>query len=286
LPFLGAGYTHKDGKYQETVKRGLRYLIGNMNVNAKGGSLIDVGNMYAHGVATIALTEAYGMTQDPGLKQPAQYALNHIINNQSSSGGWGYTGGGNDTSVAGWQAIALKSGDMAYLRVPPNTVEGIRRFLDGVQADSGAHYGYNAPASGRIATTAIGLLCRMYTGWPNNHPALGRGVQFVSQTGPSTGNMYYNYYATQVMFQYTSGEGPVWKKWNNVMRDFLIQTQAKQGHEAGSWTVGSFHSSGGRVYSTSMAAMVLEIYYRHMPVYRKNSGKFNALGSDDDFPVE
>ena len=286
LPFLGAGYTHQEGKYQETVKRGLQFLVGNMKVDAKGGSLKDGGNMYAHGVATIALSEAYGMTGDPPLNQPAQYALNYIINNQGPTGGWGYGGPGNDTSVAGWQAIALKSGDMAYLRVPPKTVLGIRRFLDGVQAEGGAHYGYSSPAKGRIATTAIGLLCRMYTGWPNAHPSLTRGVQFVSRTGPSKSNMYYNYYATQVMFQYTSGEGPIWYKWNNVMRDYLVQTQDRLGHEAGSWKLGAYHGQGGRVYSTAMAAMVLEIYYRHMPIYRRNAtGDFNRLGNDD-FPIE
>ena len=103
-----------------------------------------------------------------------------------------------------------------------------------------------------------------------DHPALGRGVQFISEKGPSPKNMYYNYYATQVMFQYTSGEGPVWKKWNDVMRNYMVQTQSRRGHEAGSWRPrGSHASSGGRLYMTALAVCTLEVYYRHLPIFRQ-----------------
>jgi hypothetical protein len=117
----------------------------------------------------------------------------------------------------------------------------------------------------------------MYLGWKKDNPALQRGVEFLSRTGPSPGQMYYNYYATQVM-RHTGGEP--WDKWNKVMRDQLVNSQAKQGHETGSWSMKGDHGAeaGGRIYCTAMATMILEVYYRHMPIYGKQA-------AEEDFPL-
>jgi hypothetical protein len=193
-------------------------------------------------------------------------------------GGWRYAPRqAGDTSVVGWQLMALKSGHMAYLKVDPNTIVGAVKFLDTVGIESGAKYGYVDPGAGP-ATTAVGLLCRMYLGWKKDNPALQRGVQYLSDLKPSKGNMYYNYYATQVLRQ---NEGEQWDKWNKEMRDWLVESQDKNGHQTGSWHMKGDHGSdaGGRVYCTSMATMILEVYYRHMPLYGKQA-------AEDDFPLK
>ncbi|MCA9210432.1 MAG: terpene cyclase/mutase family protein, partial [Planctomycetales bacterium] len=274
LPFLGAGQTHMEGEYKDTVRRGLYFLSGNMKLKPGAlprGELSEAGgSMYSHGLCAIVLCEAYAMTHDRALMQPAQLSLNHIVYAQDPvGGGWRYqprTPG--DTSVVGWQLMALKSGHMAYLQVPPITIQGAIKFLDSVQSDSGGKYGYTAPGGGS-ATTAVGLLCRMYLGWKKDHPGIERGVEYLSTAGPSKNNMYFNYYATQVMRHY---EGEKWDKWNVEMRDWLVNTQSKNGHEAGSWWVSGGHGErGGRLYTTSMATMILEVYYRHMPIYGKQA---------------
>lgn len=280
LPFLGAGQTHKSGQYKKEVKGGLYFLVNQMKVSPQGGSLVDSGNMYSHGIASIVLCEAYAMTHDKGLYTPAQQAINFICYAQDPvGGGWRYQPRQKgDTSVVGWQIMALKSGHMAYLRIPPITVKKAFNFLDAVQANGGANYGYTDPGSGP-ATTAIGLLCRMYLGWKHDTPALEKGVKWIAKQGPNKSNMYYNYYATQVMRHW---EGEEWKKWNAVMRDMLVKSQATKGHETGSWcTEGADHSvkSGGRLYCTAMATMILEVYYRHLPIYRKQS-------TDEKFPLD
>ncbi len=280
LPFLGAGQTHREGKHRKNVQAGLYYLINNMKVSNRGGSLHESGgSMYSHGLAAIALTEAYGMTQDRALLQPAQAVVNYICYAQDPvGGGWRYQPRQpGDTSVVGWQLMALKSAHMSYLQVPPEVVKKASHFLDAVQANSGATYGYTGPGEGP-ATTAIGLLSRMYLGWNKDNPALQRGVERMSNMGVSkNGNMYYNYYATQVARHW---EGEVWKKWNDQMHDWLINSQVKDGHEQGSWYFsGDRHGDrGGRHYVTSMATMMLEVYYRHMPIYRK-------VATDDDFAL-
>ncbi len=231
--------------------------------------------MYSHGICSIAMCEAYAMTHDKDLLAPAQLSLNYIVYAQDPvGGGWRYKAKQpGDTSAVGWQLMALKSGHMAYLQVPKGTVLGAMKVLDSVQSDSGAKYGYTAPGAGQ-STTAVGLLSRMYLGWKHDNPSLQRGVAFIGAKGPSkTGNMYYNYYATQVARHY---EGEVWDRWNGQTRDWLVESQEQEGIKKGSWywPRGDHGAErGGRLYATSMATMMLEVYYRHLPIYRKQAAE-------------
>jgi hypothetical protein len=267
LPFLGAGQTHTEGHYRETVKGGLSYLMTHMKEN---GSMHEGGGcMYSHGLGSITLCEALAMTGDKKLETPAQTSLEFINYAQDPvGGGWRYQPRqAGDTSVTGWQLIALQTGHMAYLQVNPNTIRGATKFLDSVQTDNGAFYGYTTPSK-RGTTTAVGLLCRMYLGWSRDNLALRDGVKYLSAEGPSSTNMYYNYYATQVMHQYG---GKYWRRWNRQMRDFLVNSQDKQGAAKGSWHFDGGYGAarGGRIYNTSLATMILEVYYRHMPIDEK-----------------
>ncbi len=280
LPFLGAGQTEHQGPHKRNIELGLKYLVRTIKHQGELGSLWDPhGTMYGHGLASIALCEAYGMTHDPWLREPAQSVVNFICEAQDPrGGGWRYQPQvPGDTSVVGWQLMALKSAQMAYLHVPKITYHRAGYFLDSVQDRNGAVYGYQQPDTRRPATSAIGLLCRMYLGWTRDTRPLKQGVHQLSILGPSidtstmANNMYYNYYATQVMHHYG---GAMWHEWNEVMRQYLITTQARHGHEEGSWYFdGADQGSGagGRLYCTAMAAMILEVYYRHMPLYREQS---------------
>lgn len=265
LPFLGAGYTHTQGEHRETVRKGLYYLLRRGRATPEGLDLRE-GTMYAQGLAAIALCEAYAMTRDEALRDPATSAIRYIQSAQDRrGGGWRYAPGEpGDTTVTGWQWMALKSGQLAGLPVSRSTLYAADRFLESVQSDGGAQYGYLTPEA-RRATTAVGLLCRMYGGWTRGHPALAKGVSHLSTWGPSPVDIYYNYYATQVLRHWGGSD---WKFWNRLMRDQLVSTQAVQGHENGSWYFDDEHSRvGGRLYTTAMAVMILEVYYRYLPLY-------------------
>jgi hypothetical protein len=277
LPFLGAGHTHKQGKYRKNVQLALSYLVHSIQATPDGADLQGGGTLYSQGLATIALCEAYAMTQDRGLARPSQAALNFIATAQDPvGGGWRYAPGmPGDTSVLGWQLMALKSGHLSYLHVPARTIQGVDHFLDSVARQDGAMYGYTTGLDRKDedrGTTAVGLLCRMYLGWKRDDPALVRGVQLLDQWGPSVSRLYYNYYATQVMHHF---EGEPWKKWNDRMRDQLVRSQRLTGHEAGSWYLPDPPNTdaGGRLYCTSLATMILEVYYRQMPLYGKQSAQ-------------
>ncbi|MEX0825056.1 MAG: prenyltransferase/squalene oxidase repeat-containing protein [Pirellulaceae bacterium] len=285
LPFLGAGQTHLTGQYKETVRRGLLFLISQGKpTNAGGMSALDFtkpgGNMYSHGIAAIVLCEAYAMTEDPSLAAPAQGALNFIMAAQGPRGGWRYKPGQEgDTSAVGWQVMALKSGHMAHLTVHPAVIRGSNYFLEFVQSDGGSMYGYTGPTTKfRPGTTAVGLLCRMYLGWGKNHPGIEKGVQHLLKHGVSKNDVYYNYYAVQVLRHYGGSE---WETFNSQMRDFLVSTQVESGPAGGSWIIGGeghANHAGGRLYMTAMATMILEVYYRHMPLY-------NDTSAEDEFPL-
>lgn len=286
LPYLGAGQTRYDGKYKDVVGRGLDALVrlGKKPKQGAGVSWADTGNMYAHGISAIALCEALGMTKESQLALPAQAAIDHIVSAQNpNDGGWRYNfRQAGDTSVVGWQVMALKSAHLAGLNVPHSTVLGASRFLDLAQQDDyGSAYAYitDAKQNYRKSTSAVGLLCRMYLGWKKDNPAIEEGAIRLAEIGPSPNDFYYNYYAAQVIFQYTNGTGPMWREWNTKLRDFLVNKQDKEGHQKGSWYVNYGHQTehGGRLYTTALACMTLEVYYRHMPIYQTDA-------VDSEFP--
>jgi hypothetical protein len=264
LPFLGAGYTHEQGEYQRVVQNGLYYLMSRATETRHGLDLQE-GTMYAQALSTIVFCEAYSMTADRALAEIAQPALNYIVSAQHAAGGWRYyPGEPGDITSTGWHIMALKSGQMAGLRVPPATLHRAGYFLDQVQEDYGAAYGYQA-ASREPTTSAIGLLCRLYLGWTPEGEPLIRGTDKLIRRGPSSQNMYYNYYAAQVL-HHQAAEG--WPEWNEKLREHLIASQAAEGHEAGSWAFDDAKTNvAGRLFDTSMAILNLEVYYRYLPLY-------------------
>ena len=166
---------------------------------------------------------------------------------------------------------------LAGLEVNPRTLNRATKFLDFVSEDRiGSCYGYThgrklpyVDINFQIkATTPIGLLCRMYTGWEHKRPGLALGVErLLVHARPKMG-LYHYYYATQVLHHYG---GQPWEKWNQWMRDYLVQSQSQNGSEIGSWYLDGPFDDAGRLYCTALAAMTLEVYYRYSTIYGKDS---------------
>ncbi len=300
LAFLGAGYTHVDNKHREVVERGIDWLVANQQPD---GSLFTPATdgdrparSYGHAIASIALCEACGMTGDRSLRGPADRAIRWILAAQHPErGGWRYTKPEDspgwhkesDTSVSGWMLMALKSARMAGLEVPPEAMERVDYWLNSAQADRGARYMYNPYAAntadqrqGRIpnlAMTAEGLLMRLYLGWDRTRTPMVRGADVLRQNLPRVGgrdrpsrDAYYWYYATQVMFQM---QGEHWESWNERLRPMLVDGQIPQGPLAGSWDPevplpDRWSHAGGQLYVTTLNLLMLEVYYRYLPLFK------------------
>jgi hypothetical protein len=286
LPFLAAGQTHKTkGPYQKNIQAGIAWLV---NHQKPDGSLAAGSDqvMYTHGLAAIALCEAYGLSKDPLLGPRAQAAIRFIESAQHpTTGGWRYKPGDEgDTSVLGWQLMALKSAQMAYLQVNPKTLDGVRKWLQSVsKGKSGGLFAYEPAQGDKRSMTAVGLLCRQYLGSKRDDPAMVEGMAALMGGLPDnqSRDLYYWYYATQVMHNMTGSE---WDTWNRTMRRTLIDSQAKEGCAAGSWdpakpTKDAWGEPGGRVMVTSLAALSLEVYYRYLPLYKLDAASSLELTS-------
>ena len=239
------------------------------------------GSMYEHGLATIAICEAYGLSNDQKLKPAAQAAVRFIEDAQNdSSGGWHYTANPptvGDTSVVGWQLMGLKSAQMAGLQVNPATLTKSKKFLGSVaKGKAGGLFAYMPESGPTPAMSAVGLLCNQYAGMKRTDPAMVEGMNYVmSNLGGAKGDSYFLYYATQVMHNLP---GPEWDTWNRNARRHLISTQIKEGCAAGSWA--PIGHSAGPVMSTSIHALTLEVYYRYLPLYQLDNKK-QAMKSDE-----
>ncbi|HET6880033.1 MAG TPA: hypothetical protein VFI31_07750, partial [Pirellulales bacterium] len=271
--FLGSGHTHSVGDHQAVVGKAIAWLVehqkpdGNLFTEGSGNAL-----MYSHGIASIAICEAYGMSHDERLREPAQRALNFIASAQNkSTGGWRYQPGEpGDTSVVGWQVMALKSGEMAGLDVPKATLDLASKWLTSASGMGGSlgRFGYQGPGDSP-AMTAEGLLCRQFLGARRNDPAVLAAANFLSERLPQAGqeSSYYWYYATQVMYHM---QGHYWTAWNERLRDLLVSSQIKDGHQSGTWDPhDGWEQAGGRLYTTSLRLLMLEVYYRHLPLYQQ-----------------
>ena len=292
LAFLAQGHTNtEEGLYQETVSRALSYLLSIQHNDGRFGPRNGL-MMYNHGICSLAVAELYALTGEEKLEDVVQHAINFIGEAQQNDGGWDYTDqptGRNDMSVGGWQVMAIKSAQSAGIHVPwpilYRTIDHLdRRTLDTGQviySDKGIGVGRKG-----VGMVAVGMVCRQFLGWPQNSRELYKQARIIRRNPPSWHKLdvedlhsfYYWYYATIAMFQ--RGEGD-WNFWNFRLRDLLIDKQERGGDQDGSWNPETrwVGAPGGRVYSTAINALNLEVYYRHLPVYETdtNLSAINAL---------
>ena len=275
LPFLAHGET---GKRAQVVSSGLAWLVRHQKPDGDLSAGTE-RQMYAHALATMALCEAFGMTGDQRVGAAAQAAVDFIAAAQNrQTGGWRYhPGEEGDTSVMGWQIMALKSAQLAGLKVANPTMESAGKFLGSVaQGPHGGQFAYSPGQPPTPAMTAVGLLCRQDLGAKRDDPLMTDGVNYLLANLPDAAsrNLYYWYYATMVM--HNMGDHP-WEVWNGKMRWQLVETQnVDPNHCArGSWdpngpTADPWGGHGGRHMITSLSVLTLEVYYRYLPLYSRD----------------
>jgi hypothetical protein len=274
LAFQGAGYTPQSDPqhaFTTVVRRGWNAMLKMMDDDGRFFHDVPTGHqLYTQAQCTIALCELFAMTGDYQYRDAAQKAVDYCVKIQANEGGWRYNPGSeSDMSVTGWFVMALQSARMAGLDVPSPTLDRVNDFLNSVARDEGTRYAYRAQDGATLALTAEGLLCRQYLGWEHNDPRLQAGVAYLLDNLPDWNqrNVYYWYYATQVLHHM---EDSPWRIWNAEMRKLLPEKQVKRGRERGSWDPGGdrWGGEGGRLYVTCLSIYILEVYYRHLPLYQ------------------
>ncbi len=270
LALLGAGQTHYQGEHAAAVRKGLDYLRRTQRPDGcLAGDARLFAAMYCHSMAALALSEAYAMTGDPALREPVQRAVQYSLRAQGLQGGWRYRPGDpGDMSQFGWQVMLLSSAHEAGIGVPASERRRMRRFLD--QCSTGPGLVLAAYQPGRPATpvmTAEAMVTRVFLDRIPPPSAMPPFRHMLQRDMPRDGraNLYYWYYGTLALHQL---QDELWPEWSRALQRQLIQRQQTVGDHFGSWdpdtTWGSY---GGRVYSTALATMTLEVYVRYLPLY-------------------
>lgn len=291
LSFLGAGHDHFGGRHRDTVRRGLEFLL---SVQKPDGDLFmpsdplsnSCGWLYSHGIATMALCEAVGMTGDAVIRPAAAQACDFIATSQHPvRGGWRYTPRSDaDLSVSGWMLVALRAGQLAGVDVEPRALAGVKTLLESSAiAGDPSRYHYNArspqqrPSSlSAGCMTAVGTLMRLHTGSTASDPRVLQSARALTALRPTYGSgrektrdCYLWYYASQVLV-HTGGEA--WTDWYDELASTLERTQERAGPRAGSWDpLGAIPDRwgpyGGRIYVTALHLLALEVPDRRLPTY-------------------
>jgi hypothetical protein len=274
LAFLGAGNTHRDGPHATSVDRGLDFLVARQRADGSlAGDAEFFAALYCHGMATLALAECAALSGDPALGPPLDRAIRHTLAMQHPvTGGWRYAAGDRgDTSQLGWQVMTLESAAQAGVGGLEPARTRARTFLAGVS--SGAAGGLAAYRPGErpnVTMTAEALVCRLFLGLPAGHPAAAEALATIGRAPPdrSNFNSYTWYYATLASFH---AGGPQWEAWNHRLQSALLPLQRRDGGSlTGSWDPDPvWGGHGGRVYSTALSALTLEVYYRHLPLHER-----------------
>lgn len=289
LAFLGAGNTHLEGPYRDTVRRGLEYLMARQQ---KSGSLAGpaqfFAQMYCHSMGLLALSEAYSLTGDPRLSDAVKRGVAFSVESQNPTvGGWRYQpGDSGDMSQFGWQVMALNSAALNGQNLEGGSVQLMKTFLQKhTQGTFGglAHYRYGEDVS--PVMTAEAMFCRYLLDEPVSPQAATEACREILGSvqpngvarqlpGHGVDNVYFWYYGTLALHQMAVDpqlkDQPVvqqaWSDWNQKLKSRLLALQeTEDGLEPGSWDSKWFMWGcyGGRVYSTAMSAMCLQVYYRY-----------------------
>ena len=284
----GGHYYFNQNTYSNVVREGLDWMVdhqrddGGLVGSAKLGRFPGFHKhfMYEHGIAAFALTEACALATAMGEPENQRYteaakkAVDFIQQMQYTDGGWRYWDDpkrDGDTSVSGWQVLALKTAKEAGFPVSDRCVEKVGRFFSYREMGENGRTGYDDRIPLTEATTGVGMLAQQFLLENPEGPLVKDAAEFLAdyaerkwsdrKAEDDNRDFYLWYNCTLAMFQ---AGGQPWQRWNPIVRDTIIGLQKHDGCARGSWDHDSkWGSTGGRIYTTALAALTLEVYYRY-----------------------
>jgi len=289
LAFYGAGYTHRRGDFKTTLARALYWL----KTSQRPDGSFPWQTFYEQGIATMALAEAYARTEDEAIRAMAQAAIGYICQVQPEHGGFRYSGAvpkaEGDLSVTGWQIMAIKSAALSGLAVPKTAFERSQTFLANTWRDYGkSAYTVGSEGPGSLAMASAGMLCRVFIDRKSYGDQIMQTANLLlaSETrdgspvpggasGQLIADLYYTYYSSLAMYQ--AGQEH-WRQWAAMTTKPLCGSQVLAERDAagrpvkGSWDPArhKWGKNAGRVYTTAMALLALEVPCHYLRVNRQD----------------
>lgn len=270
MAFMSQGHVPNQGKYGPEVSKGVRFLMASQRddgymVGSRGG------NMYCHGMATLALSQLWGMTGDDDVKKSLEKAVKLIIKSQCKDGGVNHGGwryepvpSGADISVTIMQVMALRGAKDSGLHVPDETMKRALSYINSCYDEASGGYTYmpknRAPG---FARTAAGICVRKLTGDYEENNTLKRSVEYLKRTmdNPREHYWYGHYYACHAMHQVG---GTDWEEYYKLIKKKFLDMQMADG----SWSRRDFQSAGP-VYQTSIAIIALSVPANYLPIFQR-----------------
>ncbi len=264
LAFLSQGHLPNQGPYGPEVSKGTRFLLASSRpgdgylVGARGG------NMYCHGMATLALAELWGQTGDAEIRPVLKKAVDLIVRSQDPQGGWRYEPAptGADISVTIMQVMALRAAKNAGLHVKDEVMQKALGYIKSCYNEHSGGFSYMPGLGGAgFARTAAGL-CVLFLSGSYKAGEIPRGVEYLKRNFYSPQHFFYgHYYAAHAMHQVG---GRDWDDWYARIRDYLLPRQAGDG----SWTAVE-RGGVGPVYQTSIAVIILSVPAHYLPIFQR-----------------
>ena len=279
MAFMAKGHTPGEGRYGDHINRGIDYVLS--TADPKTGYIVaqhsaSHGGMYSHGICTLMLAEAVGMTdgeREKKIREALEKAVLLILEAQKikrpdprQQGGWRYNNRSNDSdiSVTGWQLLSLRAAKNAGADVPADAIEDAVRYVK-VSASKGGGFGYQPGGGSSRARAGTGILCLEICGQHHSAEATA-AAEYLIQHPPAWPDewFYYGiYYGSQGMFQ--MGDH-YWEFYQPRLEALLLSLQ----EDDGSWPNDQGgEARAGNIYSTSMAVLALSVKYHYLPIYQR-----------------
>jgi hypothetical protein len=279
MAFLSAGHVPGEGKYASTVERGVKFVMDSQQPNGLL-ALPDSGytEMYSHGVCTLMLAEAAGMTDGKSadeLKERLTKAVKVILKAQREgnrdAGGWRYQVNGFDAdlSVTGWQLMALRAARNLGCDIPRDRTAAAVEYVRKCHDPKTGGYAYTIGGNVTPACAGTGILSLELSGkeFHKTHEALRAGA-YLLQHPPDLAQphfFYGAYYTSQAMFQL--GEN-YWSEYRPKLHGLLLKANPPRLN--GAWYGRGFDDATyGPAYCTAMAVLSLTVEYRYLPIYQR-----------------
>lgn len=275
MAFLSAGHVPDEGKYGEAVRRGIDYVLRSQQPN---GLIATEGHyeMYQHGICTLMLAEAAGMTTGKladEVRLKLEKAVTIILRAQRKSGyhrgGWRYRVQGDDAdiSVTGWQLMALRAAKNLGCDVPQAAIEEAVGFIQRCYDPSSGGYRYLPGSQVTVPCTGTSILALELCGKEfHRSPDALKAGSFLLKNPMSRSRAHFSYgiyYCAQAMFQLGDN---YWASYKPAFHEMILGLQAPNG----SWTGRAADDlQFGPNYCTAMAVLALTVEYRFLPIYQR-----------------
>lgn len=275
LAYLSCGHLPGRSEYGGRVTRAIESLLA-VSARQEGYFGTDGSRMYGHGIATLALSQAYGVCTEEATNLRIGNALVRAVaiigEAQHSDGSWNYERSPNagDLSVSGWQALALRGAQQAHVPIDEAALARAAAFAWRCFDRETAHFRYRPgdvrPARAMRASglTLVTLLQPSRTGEQAGWHA--RASAHLAEAIPQHGRHYY--YELFCVAQATAVVDP---RQNALpqLRSVLLGLQEK----SGAFAKHSGHDGG--VYATAFAVLALSADYRLLPVFHSPASRRN-----------